>query len=58
MAIIIRRIGGLENYQLTDGESVELIRRIGGLEKRPEGTATLVNLIRRIGGLTIERCLW
>ena len=51
IALVVRRVGGLEGSSTPTGASARDVRRVGGLEVRPRRAASPCADVRRVGGL-------
>ena len=54
-ALVIHRVGGLEEYGARIRQKPEVIHRVGGLEDTDRGSQTHFCVIHRVGGLEVEK---
>lgn len=51
IALVVRRVGGLEEMLLESGSHTDVVRRVGGLEVRRGLRPPASGVVRRVGGL-------
>ena len=51
IALVVRRVGGLEVFGVSPEELDNVVRRVGGLEEQDFDHLPDVSVVRRVGGL-------
>ena len=51
IALVVRRVGGLEASPPLNPKRLPVVRRVGGLEATVKIELTAVRVVRRVGGL-------
>lgn len=53
IALVVRRVGGLEDQNPCEHLFAHVVRRVGGLEERREVVRRAGRVVRRVGGLEV-----